>query len=353
MFQPVRLVSAAVLASAALFAGAAGAVDPLVKPVAPGGGAVRVRLPMIGKTATSAFKAQIPKPKGGASEVTVYVSMYSGVTTTIQQWKAWGFDVPANRNAVLPELIISGVDAAPKAGKGRDVEFKLAKIPVSLYEAPGGDKGGISDTLSIPLSLLVAAGASPADTRVHFADRLIEFSAKSASAKKLGTGAEKLADLDLTDDSKLLVAHIPTNAFGGLAFAAVNGKTQYKRPTGKVENVTAGIDLNGGGILMSVSMARGCGVELDSEKNPRVGVVKELRFGPIAGAGVKGLPKDFVLRDVKVDISDGEDHSHIWLSSEFVEKYFKDGVLAQDGNAWKLHGRVKPEFFDDQKNRPK
>lgn len=347
MLRPARLAALAVLASASLV----GAVDPLVKPVAPGGGAVRVRLPMIGKTATSAFKAQIPKPKGGASEVTVYVSTYPGVTTTIQQWKAWGFD-PANRNATLPELIIPGLDAAPKAGKGRDVEFKLTRIPVSLYEAPGGDKGGISDTLAIPLNLLVGAGG-PADVRVHFADRLIEFSPKSASVKKLGTGAEKLADLELTDDAKLAVAHIPTGAFGGLSFAAVNGKTQYKRPTGKVENVTAGIDLNGGGILMSVSMARGCGVELDSEKNPRVGVVKELRLGPIAGAGVKGLPKDFVLRDVKVDISDGEDHSHIWLSSEFVEKYFKDGVYAQDGTAWKLHGRVKPEFFDDQKNRPK
>lgn len=329
-----------------------GAVDPLVKPVAPGG-AVRVRLPMIGKTATGAFKGQIPKPKGaGTNDVTVYVGLHGGVSSTIQQWKAWGFEVPPNRQAVLPELVIPGIDAQPKLAKGRDVEFKLTKIPVSLYEAPGGEKGGISNTLSIPLSLLVAAGANPADTRVHFADRLIEFSAPPATAKKLGAGVEKLADLELTDDPQLLAAYIPMTA-AAVPYVSVNGKTQYKRPTGKELPVTAGLTLGGGGIVMSVGMARGCDVELDREMNPSSGKVKELRLGPIAGPGVKGPPKDFVLKDVTVVISGNEDSSHIWLGSEFVVKYFKDGVYAQDGPAWKLHGRVKPEHTDDQKNRGK
>ena len=35
------------------------------------------------------------------------------------------------------------------------------------------------------------------------------------------------------------------------------------------------------------------------------------------------------------------------FGSAFVEEYFKDGVFAcgTDGE-WRLHGRVKPEYFD-------
>jgi len=350
MHTLIRLAAVVLLGGAAL----AGAAEPLVKPVAPPGNAVRIRLPMVGKTASCVFKAQIPKPKGKpgeVNEITLHVGTHSGVSSTIQQWKAWGFEVPADRNAELPELIIPGILVTPKPAKGRDIEFKLTKIKVSLYEAPGGEKGGISNALSLPLSALTGGADRVFEPRVHFADRLIELSAPATAVKKLGTGAEKLADLELTDDPKLLPAFIALNTTA-VPFASVNGKTQYTRPTGKTETVTAGLHIGGGSaIIMSVSMARGCGVEMDREVNPSEGKVKELRLGPITGPGVKGQ-KDFVLKDVTVVISGSEDSSHIWLSSAFAETYFKDGVYGcEPSGAWKLHGRVKPDLLDDQKNR--
>ena len=349
-----RLVAAALLLVVDAFVAAADAPAPLVKPVAPGGGAVRVRLPMQGKTATGAFKAQIPNPKGkkgATTEITLHVSTMSGGTTvSIQQWKAWGYEVPPDRTGVLPELIITSAQLAPKPAKGRDIEFRILNVKVPLYEAPGGEKGGINNALGIPLSSLTGGADRACEPRVHFADRFIELSAPAAAVKKLNTGEATSSDPQVTTDDKLLPAFIPMT--GPLVtFVSVNGQTQYKRTTGKIEVVAAGLNIGGGAITMSVSMARGCGVELDKEVGPTLGKVKELRFGPITGPGVKGQ-KDFVLKDVTVAISDSEDSSFIWLGSAFVEEHFKDGVYgcAPDG-VWRLHGRVKPEHIDDIKNR--
>lgn len=355
MHTPIRLAAAALLVGGAL--AVAADPPPLVAPVSPPGTAVRVRLPMLGKTATSSFKARIPEPKGktgGGADITLYVdTLFSGVTATTQQWKAWGFTVPADRNAVLPELVIPGGQLAPKPAKGRDIEFRLTNVRVSLYEAPGGDKGGITNTLTVPLGALTGGADRASEPRVHFADRFIELTAPAAAVKRLNTGDDKWPDLQSTTDEKLLPAHVPLNG-AALKFVSVNGLTQYTRPTGKVEAVAGGLNISGGSpIVMSVSVARGCGVELDREVNPSSGKVKELRLGPITGPGVKGA-KDFVLKNVTVAINPGEDHSYIWLTSAFPEEYFKDGVYGcePDGN-WKLHGRVKPEHLDDLKNRNK
>jgi hypothetical protein len=356
MLAYARLTAAVILLGAALAAAADPA--PLVPAPKPPANTARVRLPMLGKTATCAFKAQIPEQKGKtdkAADITLYVgNPGGGVTTTIQQWQAWGFVVPADRNAKLPELIVFGLQASPKPDKGRDAELKLTDIPVRLYEAPGGEKGGISNTLGIPLNLLSGNADKAAETRVYFDDRVIELSVPGARVKRPGTGPDRLADLQITDDDKLAPAYLPLNGYN-LKYVSVNGLTQYTRPTKKVEQVAGGLSLgSGAAITMSVSMARGCDVELDKAADPTTGRVKELRLGPIAGPGVKGQ-KDFVLKNVTVAISGSEDHSYIWLGSAFVEQYFRDGVYACEAadGSWKLHGRVKPEYFDDQKNRGK
>lgn len=355
MLTPSRLTAVALLVSGALVAGAAEPA-PLVKPVTPAGGA-RVRLPMTGKTATSAFKARIPRPKGKsgeAADITLHVGTLSGGTrASIQQWKAWGFEVPENRLGVIPELVIPGAQIAPKPAKGRDVEFRLANVKVSLYEAPGGEKGGINNALGIPLSVLTGGADRAVEPRVHFADRFIELSAPTSAVKRLNAGDPTSPDPQVTADDKLLPAFVPMNG-AMVGFVSVNGQTRYTRSTGKVEPVVAGLNIGAGApITMSVSMARGCGVELDKEVRPTSGKVGELRLGPITGPGVKGQ-KDFVLKNVTVAISGSEDHSFIWLGSAFAEEYFKDGVYGcgPDGG-WRLHGRVKPEHLDDQKNRPK
>ena len=351
-----RLTAAVFLIVVGAFVAAADAPAPLVKSVNPPGNAIRVRLPMIGKAATGSFKAQIPKPKGKAgeySDITLHVGTLSGGTSvSIQQWKAWGFEVPADRAGVLPELIIPGAQVAPKPAKGRDIEYKLTNIKVHLYEAGGGETGGINNALGIPLSYLTGNADRAVEPRVHYADRFIELSAPAPAVKKLNTGEITSPDPQITTDDKLLPAFIPMVGTG-FSFVSVNGQTRYMRSTGKIEPVVAGLNIGGGSITMSVSMARGCGVELDKEMRPTSGKVKELRFGPITGPGVKGQ-KDFVLKDVTVVISGSEDHSFIWLGSAFVDEYFKDGVYGcgPDG-AWKLHGRVKPEHLDDQKNRGK
>lgn len=363
-----RLVAVVFLAvGAALLVGGATAADPppIVKPVVNAGGGTRVRLKMLGDTPTSSFKAFIPKPKGKAGdqhEITLYVGTMTGPPyVSTQQWKAWGFEVPKNLTDALPELVIPAAQLLPKPAKGRDAELRLTRIPVTLYEAPGGEKGGVTNALGLPLSALTNNADRAVEPRVHFADRFIELTApisvpgkgQPVAAKSLGTGNEKLADLQLTTDDKLLAAYLPLNVYG-LRFVSVNGHTQYERPNKKVE-VAGGLSIGDGApIVMSVNMARGCGVQLDKEAGPTKGKVKELRFGPLLGPGIKGQ-KDFVLKDVTVTISNDESGSYIYLSSAFAEEYFKDGVYTCDplDGVWKLHGRVKPEYTDDQKNRGK
>jgi hypothetical protein len=232
--------------------------------------------------------------------------------------------------------------------KGRDIEYRLKDIKVSLYEAPGGDKAGISNHLGISVSMLTNNSDALLEPRVHFADRYIELSAPNGSLKKLNTGEPTSPAPQLTTDEKLVASVIPMNS-NAFSFMTVNGQSQYIRIE-KLYTVSA-ILTNGSGIQISmpVNMARGCGVEMDERET--TGKVRELRFGPVSGPNIKGQ-KDFVLRDITIPINKNEEAYTLWVSAQFVEEYFKDGVFgcSSDG-VWRLHGRVKPDLLEDIKTR--
>lgn len=343
------------LAACAL--GSAADPPPLLKPVTPTGDAARLRFAAVGpkdQPADATFKARIAKPKGKKGEytdITLVVTSLSMPVHSIQQWKAWGFEVGADRIGLLPELVLTGAQTnAPKTAKGRDAEFRVTNLKVPLYEAPGGEKVGVTNVLTVPFSALTGGNDRGAEPRFHVGDGFLELTARGA--RKLVTSDQPLGTVAVTADAGLKAATVPM-AGPAFTYCSVNGFTQYLRPNGNPERVAGVISIGDGGsdITMTVPMTRGCGAQLDKEVMPTTATVKELRFGPISGPDLKGQ-RDFVLRDVKVNISADESSSVVWFGTQFVAKHFKDGIYGcgSDG-VWKLHGRVKPEETDDVKTR--
>lgn len=362
MLTRTRFVAVALLAAVGTVVAADPA--PLVKPVAPAGGGVRVRAPVTeDKSTFMQFKAQIPKPQGKKGEmidVTVALDTLPNLArVNPKRWKAWGFEVPGNNMGVLPELIIPAGQLAPKPAKGRDTELRLTNVKLLLVELPGG--GDEYDKCDFALSLRdLTGGAERAfEPRVYFADKFFELTAPGAAVKKLNTGEATSPDPAATAGELVpAMGTLGGTQFPTFAFASVNGLTRYTTPTGKVEMVNAGVASLSAypepGIVMTANTARGCGVVLekvpgDGETVP--GKVKELRLGFLVGPGYK-VQKDFVLKDVTVQVVDDKSQAFIWLGPRFVEKYFTDGVYGcgSDG-VWRLYGRVKPEFLEDIKTR--
>jgi hypothetical protein len=353
----------------ALFAtvGTVGAADipaPLVKPVTPTGTGVRVRVPVAEDKGTfMQFKAQIPKLQGKKGEmIDVKVALdtlsYMGKVNS-KRWKAWGFEVPANGAGVLPELVIPAGQLAPKPAQGRDVELRLVNMKLLVVEPPGGQDEFEGCDFALSLRDLTGGADRAFEPRVYFADRFLELTAPGGAIKKLNTGDAPAPD-PARPRGELVPALGTLNAAAPatFAFASVNGLTRYTTPTGKGETVNVAVAVLANypepGIVMSVNTARGCGVVLekqpgDGELVP--GKVKELRLGFLVGPGFKGQ-KDFVLKDVTVHVVDGKSQAFVLLGPRFVEKHFTDGVYGcgSDG-VWRLHGRVKAEFFEDSKTR--
>jgi hypothetical protein len=352
----------------ALFAavGTVAAADPapLVKPVTPAGAGVRVRVPVTeDKSTFMQFKAQIPKPQGKKGEtidIKVALDTLPNVSkVNPKRWKAWGFEVPGNNMGVLPELIIPAGQLAPKPTKGRDVELRLANVKLLLVEPPGGKEEYEGCDFALSLRDLTGGADRAFEPRVYFQDRFFELTAPGTTVKKLNAGEATSPDPAATaGDLVPAMGTLNGTQFPLFAFASVNGLTRYTTPAGKMETVNAGVgslsNFPDPGIIMTVNTARGCGVVLekqpgDGETVP--GKVKELRLGFLVGPGFKAQ-KDFVLKDVTVHVVDDKTQSFIWLGPRFIEKYFTDGVYGcgSDG-VWRLHGRVKAEFFEDIKTR--
>ncbi len=363
----MRTVFVATLLAAVAALAPAADPPPLVKPVAPTGTAVRVRVPIVeDKNTFAQFPATIPKPKGKKGE-TVAVKVLIDTLPNhgivgLKTWQDWGFEVPANRIGVLPELIISGAQVAPKPMKGRDVELRLTNVKVTITEPPAGQEavfGGCDLWLS--LRHLSASADATSEPRFYFADRFLELTAPGATVKKLNAGDATSPDPRATAGELVPVAGpLKLNAlsFPVFAFSSVNGRTEYTSTTGKLEKVNVRVssvtNYPEPGILMTLGTARGCGVEL--EREPKVGEtvsgkVKELRLGFATGDGFKAQ-KDFVLKDVTVQVTDNKSESAVWLGPRFVEAYLTDAVYGcgSDG-AWRLHGRVKADLLEDIKTR--
>jgi hypothetical protein len=363
-----------VFASWFALARAADEPAPLLKPVAPNANSVRVRI------ATSEedpgfyhFAARVPKPKGNKGEmadIKVAFEVRPGKSyVTAKKWQSWGYDIPANRTGILPELVIPAAQIAPKLSKGRDAEVRFPGLRLEIIEPPMGADSVLGCDLLVALNDLTKNADRAFEPRLYFADRFFELTVPSGSVKRPGTGDEPPAEPAVSADASLVPFAGPTTTRGLAVFtySAVNGLTHYKTPDGKNQAVSVTISsttLCPGGVIMSLGTARGCGVELEKGKDLTgtgtdfqttivKGTAKELRLGFMTGAGFK-TANDFVLKDVTVWVDKNDSGHMIWLGPAFLQEQFTNPVYAcgSDG-AWKLYGRVKPELLAEIKTRPK
>jgi hypothetical protein len=365
-------VPAAAVAFAALIT-QAGADDPapLLKPVTPPADRVRVRIPVEEKGGGTAmqFKAQVPKAKKGeVAEVTVAIETMPGPScVSAKKWRSLGYEVPANKTVVLPELLIPGTQLAPKPSKGRDVEAKLTDIRLEVVEPPSESDKVRGCDFYLCMNDLTRNAYRAFEPRVYFADKFLELSAPAAGVKRPGTGDDTPPEPAVNPDPTLVVVAGPTVNRGGpvFAYAAVNGLTQYKTPDGKNEPVNVGVSSTTdwpSGVMMTMGAARGIGIELERGKDVvgdgtgyeamvAKGTIKELRLGFVTGPGKAA--KDLVVKDVTVWVDKNNSGHFLWLGPRFLEEHFKDAVYAFGPDGWRLHGRMKPDLLQDTKTRPK
>lgn len=346
--------------------------EPLLKPITPPGSGTRVRF------ATSEEKpifyhveARIPDPKKkdkGIDVVVAFESLPGKSSVALKKWKGWGFDVPANRVGVLPELVIPGSQLAPKASKV-GVEVRLTNVKLEIVDVPGdGDTVLMSDVL-LTMSEFTKGADRAFEPRMYFADKFMEFTVPNAAVRRPGTGDDAPPPPPAASaDKDLVVFSGPSRSHGGipvLAFASIDGQAQYKLPDGKLESVNAGISSTMNwqdGVLLTIGTARGCGIAVmpaDDLKGLGVGfettvgrgTLKELRLGFVTGPGGK-VQKDLVLTDVPVIIDKNNSGHFVWIGPRFLQRHFTDPVYAfTPEGGWRLHGRVKPELLNDTKTR--
>ena len=365
----LRFASAALFGALCSFVPAADTPAPLVKPVTPTNG-IRARIAVADDKETNMhFKAQIHKPKGKKGEmidVKVLIESQPMIgRVTLKQWKEWGFEVPPNRTTVLSELIIPAAQLAPKPAKGRDIEVRITNVKLDIVEPTDGRNAVWGGDLYLGLRDLTGGADRAFEPRIYFPDRFLELTVPNAAIKRLNAGDATSPDPMVTADDGLVpvVGTMTTTGPGTSApvftFASVNGLTQYKQPTGKVDTVNAGVSSTTNfptpGIVMTMNTARGCGAEIDKmprDAEPGTGKIKELRLGFHTGAGFK-VQQDLVLKDVAIHVIDDKTMSFVWLGPRFIEEFFKDGVYGcgPDG-IWRLHGRVKADLLQDIKTRP-
>jgi hypothetical protein len=366
---PVLLVAVAAIAPAA--------DDPvqLLKAVTPGTGSVRVQIPVAttGMFTDSQLKGQVPKAKGKKTDVvdvTIAFDTLPGKSNvSAKKWQSWGYEIPANRIGVLPELIIPATQLAPKVSKGRDVEVRIPSVSLEIIDPPAGSDQVFGSDLYIRINDLTKNADRAFEPRYYFGDKTLELTVPSTAIKKLGTGDEPPAEPGVDPDKSLVIVSGPMNASRGtpgFAFASINGLPQYKTPDGKTEMVNVGVSSNTnwpGGIIMTIGVARGCGVEIDKDAKDLTGTgttfetmiakgkVKEFRLGFMTGPGFKAQ-KDFVLKDVTVYVDKNNSGHFVWLGTKFFNEYIKDGIYScgSDG-AFKTLGRIQPEFLLDIKTR--
>src|SRR5262245_20892207 len=111
---PMRRTFALTLGVLVVALAPAADTPPLLKPVAPPNGNARLRLPIdtSGKSSDSQLRGQIMKgqgKKGSKSEpvdvLVAFDTLPGKAVVSQKKWQSWGFEVPANKIAVLPELV--------------------------------------------------------------------------------------------------------------------------------------------------------------------------------------------------------------------------------------------------------
>jgi hypothetical protein len=372
------LTLAAVLAAVAVAASPAPPAAepaPLLKAVTPPSGNTRVRLPVqvTGNMMSDAqFKAKIPPAKGKKGEYIDVVATFDTIpgksAVSAKKWKSWGYEVPANKIGVLPELIIPASQLAPKISKGgRDVEVRIPSVSLEIVDPPGNSETIFNCDLFLRINDVTKNADRAFEPRFYYSGAL-ELTAPNAAVKRPGSGDEEPPELTVTTDPSLVPVSGAMTVRHGVpmfAFASINGLPKYKLPDGKEETVNVGVSSSTnwpGGIYMTMGTARGCGVELDNgkdltgtgttfESTVAKGTVKEFRLAFQSGPGLKA-PKDLVLTNVTVYVDKSDSNHFVWLGAKFVNEHLKDGVyLCGSDGAWKLMGRAKPEILLDMKTR--
>jgi hypothetical protein len=371
MRTELRFATLGVMLFVAAVAPAADEPAPLLKPVTPPTGSLRVRIPIdtSSKYTDSRFVARAAKVKKGEyADVRVAFDTQPGKShVSTKMWQSWGYEVPANKVVVLPELIVPAVQLAPKVSKGRDVEVKLPSITLEVVDPPGDSDQVFDADLYIRINDLTKNAERAFEPRFYFGDKTLELTVPTSAIKRLGTGDEVPPEPGVTAEPSLVIASGATVVRGlpVMAYSSINGLTKYKTPDGKEEHVTVGVSSNSnwpGGIMLTMGTARGCGVELDNDKDltskgatfegqVAKGKVKEFRLGFSTGPGFKAQ-KDLVLKDVTVYVDKNASGHFVWLGSKFVNDHLKDGVYAMGADgAWKLLGRANPDELQDIKTR--
>lgn len=377
----VRALAVRILSALIFFAGAAlaavgaapgDAPAPLLKAVVPTGSNVRVRVPVIEERMTTMqFKGKVPgarAKKGEMIEVNVGIENLPGPSyVSAKRWQSWGYEVPPNKIAVVPELILLGLQVAPKASKGFDVQIKMPAMRLEIIEPPGGVETVRGCDIFLSLKELTRNTDRTYLTRFYFQDKFFELTAPAGAVKRLGSGDEPPPEPATTADAGLVPFACPMRAGPLFAYCSVNGLTQYKTAAGAVEMVNAGVSSTNDwptGVMMTIGAARGCGVELDQTTDEKglgatfetrvlKGKIKELRLGAMTGPDFKSQ-KDIVIQDLTVWVDKSNSGHFMWLGPRFLDTYFKDQVMAcgPDGQ-WQLYGRAKFDILEDIKLRPK
>jgi hypothetical protein len=364
-----RLAAALVLFALSLGVLAADEPAPLLKPVTPTGNTVRVRFPVDGKSnlTASQFKAQVPAGRGKGKkaemiDVTVSLdTLPSRSYVALKKWQSWGYEVPANKVGLLPELVIAGSQLAPKASK-RDVLIRIPSVSLEIIDPPGGSDTVYGSDLAVSIRELTKNNDRVMEPRYYFTPQFLELSVLGTSLRRPGTDDGTPPEPTLTKEPAGLVPVSGPTVVRGLpvfAYAAVNGISQYKTPDGRDEWVNVGVTSysNWKGLYMTLGTARGCGVEMEDGKDLTAiganfeamigkGKLKEFRLGFLTGPGLK-TPKDLVLKDVPVFIDKNNSEHFVCLGPELINEYLKDAVYAFGPDGWRLHARAKAEYLQD------
>ncbi len=351
--------------------------DPasLLKPVVPTGTQARVRVAVEGGAPrTMQFKAQVPHGKTKAEMVSVSVAIdtqggksYVAAKTV----EAWGYEVPKNKEFVLPELLVPAAQIAP-AKKGRDVLVRITNVKLYVTEPPAEAKNNIFNcNMSLCAADLYKGAEKTMEPRLAFADHFLELTVPATGLKRLDTDDTPLPNVTADATPTLVPSAAPTIRRQGnpvFAYVTVNGQESYKLGNGTAVplHVSVGSINNWDtGVILSIGLARGCKVEMDERGTAGMatgaesssimipGKIKELRLGLSTGSDLR-VQKDLVLKDIAVVVDRNVSEGFVSLGPKFIETYFKNGVYAcgTDG-VWKLNGRCDPELLFDIKTRPK
>jgi len=368
------------LSSLALLAGVIGAsaaLDepaPLLKPVVPKGTGVRVRVATSHeKVGFYHIQARVPLPTGkpGATAAArAALEVRPGKSfVTARKWKSWGYEIPATKIGILPELVVPAVQVAPKpASGGRAVDVKFTGIRLEIVEPAANADTVLGCDLLLALNELTRDADRAFEPRLYFADQFLELTVAADALKRHDSGPEPPAPAVNLDSTLVPVAGSMTmRGVAVLSYAAINGQSRYRTPDGKSVPVNVTISSTTqcpGGVVVSMGVVRGCKIEVEEGSDLKgtgttfetalpKGKLKELRIGLQTGPGFKE-PKDLVLKDVTVWVDKGDSGHMMWIGPNFLREHLADPVYAggADG-AWKLYGRVKPDLLADIKTRPK